>query len=406
MGESALATAISNNDERSALALLERAGRPDVMQVVECPWVFREPKRTMCPKRHPLFSGTAGIFGGFARGRSTRKFFLAAAAGILLIGASLAAIGEFGGAAAGIIAFALLGIGLATGANLLGTGLFRACGIAGRCRVGDQRCRRWSCSSISVWQCEVCGYSVCANCNIEKETGTVLHIAAHVGASTNVITRLLAIGGEELLDARGSSGKTARQIAMDRSHAAAVLEMDQWERAPTRLAYDAHAASNLIVGVEENLVPVMGFGPGVPPAKFEAMTILPEGVTLNSQTGELVAKLVFPVTECLATIRAHNDLGESVFSVVLSARRQTAPHGLTYAASVPPPSEFAIPPQSTGLCLVGIPLSIQAACEHQGTPPGVFTVDPPLPDGLSLDTQSGVISGKPCQPAARRCQPL
>ena len=130
--------------------------------------------------------------------------------------------------------------------------------------------------------------------------------------------------------------------------------------------------------------------------------VLPEGVVLHESTGVISAKLAHPVFKCAFKIRAYNDSGEVISPVVLSAKGQTAPSGLTYEASLPPPSVFSIPPQSTGLLVVGKHASIQTACGHRGTPPGVFTISPPLPDGLSLDPQSGEISGTPSRPAARR----
>jgi len=87
---------------------------------------------------------------------------------------------------------------------------------------------------VTVLRCKECSYSVCENCNIEKETGTLLHIAAYFGSSAAIITRLLAVGGQELLDANDGSGKTARQHASDRGHGALVEEIERWaaEEAP------------------------------------------------------------------------------------------------------------------------------------------------------------------------------
>ena len=53
--------------------------------------------------------------------------------------------------------------------------------------------------------------------------------------------------------------------------------------------------------------------------------VLPQGVTLDQSTGQLVSKLVFPVANCSFTIRAYNDTGEAVTSVVMSAKGQIPP---------------------------------------------------------------------------------
>ena len=80
---------------------------------------------------------------------------------------------------------------------------------------------------------------------------------------------------------------------------------------------------------------------------------------MDQSTGQLVSKLVFPVANCSFTIRAYNDTGEAVTSVVMSAKGQIPPRGLTYAASMSTACEFAVPPNSTGLYLVGDAVSIK-----------------------------------------------
>ena len=135
---------------------------------------------------------------------------------------------------------------------------------------------------------------------------------------------------------------------------------------------------------------------------LEKAPVLPQGLTLNPSTGELVAKLVFPVANCPFTIRAYNDTGESVCKVVLSAKGQIPPRGLTYAASMPTASEFAKPPQSTGLILVGDTVSMKPAYDDAGTPAGTFSIQPFLPSGLSLHAQTGVVSGTPASATARK----
>ena len=47
-----MATAIANNNEERALALLEGAGRQEVMAVVKCPW--RGKPKDQCPNQHRL----------------------------------------------------------------------------------------------------------------------------------------------------------------------------------------------------------------------------------------------------------------------------------------------------------------------------------------------------------------
>jgi hypothetical protein len=66
--------------------------------------------------------------------------------------------------------------------------------------------------------------------SVEKLTtvGTPLHVAALCNAPGGVIIRLLAIGGQELLDMKSSDGKTARELAAAKSHTDVLAEIDRW----------------------------------------------------------------------------------------------------------------------------------------------------------------------------------
>jgi DNA-binding beta-propeller fold protein YncE len=66
--------------------------------------------------------------------------------------------------------------------------------------------------------------------SVEKVTtvGTPLHVAALCPAHGGVVSRLLAIGGQELLDMKSSDGKTARELAAAKSHTDVVAEIDSW----------------------------------------------------------------------------------------------------------------------------------------------------------------------------------
>jgi DNA-binding beta-propeller fold protein YncE len=57
---------------------------------------------------------------------------------------------------------------------------------------------------------------------------TALHVAALCNARGGVVIRLLAIGGQELLDMKSSDGKTARELAAAKSHTDVVAEIDRW----------------------------------------------------------------------------------------------------------------------------------------------------------------------------------
>jgi hypothetical protein len=270
----ALATAISNKDNHRALALLERAEREEVLKKVECQW---GKQKQSCQNQHwgceglleevkfiilsfiiqyifaivaaalpaliaghvileildHFISGTeiefdfvlydwqfglfAFLLGSIFRQRHAhlKAFQAAALLGIIgatgLLGVVIGAYWE-----GGQIEFV---IGLIIGALI----------IAGEmCHAKAVGCRRWTFISGSFLRCKLCGYQVCTMCNMEKDNGTLLHLAAYHGSSAAIITRLLAVGGQDLLDAKDSSGKTARHLASERGQNAVVSDIDRW----------------------------------------------------------------------------------------------------------------------------------------------------------------------------------
>ena len=136
--------------------------------------------------------------------------------------------------------------------------------------------------------------------------------------------------------------------------------------------------------------------------KLKKAPVMPQGVELNETTGEITATPTSHVTNCVFTVRASNASGECAAVVTLSAHAQIVPAGLSYASVMPPASEFAKPPQSKGLLLVGDPLSMLPSFEHAGLPVASFSVEPALPAGLTLNVQTGEIHGTPSSLTARR----
>ena len=53
--------------------------------------------------------------------------------------------------------------------------------------------------------------------------------------------------------------------------------------------------------------------------------VLPQGVMLDEETGDVTAALAFPVANCTVTVRAFNDSGQRTAVIQLSAAGQIAP---------------------------------------------------------------------------------
>ena len=130
--------------------------------------------------------------------------------------------------------------------------------------------------------------------------------------------------------------------------------------------------------------------------------VMPQGFKLNETTGEITVIPEFPLTNCVFTVHTSNTSGECAAVLTLCAQGQIAPAGLTYASVVPAASEFANPPHSTGLLLLGDASSMEPSSHHRGLPAGNFNVTPPLPAGLTLNAQTGEILGTPSSATARR----
>jgi hypothetical protein len=129
--------------------------------------------------------------------------------------------------------------------------------------------------------------------------------------------------------------------------------------------------------------------------------VMPEGAELNESTGEIVATLALPVSNCEFTVRVFNNTGECSATVVLSATEQIPPSGLMYN-SIPAASEHANPPHSTGLVIIGDNASMMPTYAYIGSPPGNFSVRPDLPQGMKLNTQTGEIHGTASCATARQ----
>ena len=227
-----LARAIEGKDKQRVLAMLERAGRDEVLRMVQ----YRAVPFAQCPNKSCL-SVKRGHGAELVSGKSHGA--LCSAKGPRCeqsVGRWIAARGLLVVLVVGVVAV-YMGGGIAIQAALplqgdsgivplvwwaIG-GLFALGGCITAWSLIDQ-------SGQSVQCCKTCSWQICATCNLDadKVTGTILHVAAYQGASTAVIGRLLDVGGRELLGTRDSAGTMARQLARSQSRTDAVAEIDRW----------------------------------------------------------------------------------------------------------------------------------------------------------------------------------
>lgn len=113
-------------------------------------------------------------------------------------------------------------------------------------------------------------------------------------------------------------------------------------------------------------------------SRFSVAPPLPAGLSLNEATGEVTG--------------AFDAISDGSSHVVTAAGEDNATSTeLIFIVVVPPPSNLSYPMASLSYAL-GEPVSIEAELEGSDCR---FMVEPALPEGLTLDAESGCISGTP-----------
>jgi len=170
------------------------------------------------------------------------------------------------------------------------------------------------------------------------------------------------------------------------------------KQAPTNLSYDPTSRDNasspqvtrrprtpVDAGMPIKISPVAEFKPGYPGPIFSAKD-LPEGLFLDQTTG-VVTGMLTSAGEYSVTLRATNNKGQCSFQLELSVVHKPPGavkyEGLSCAKTGTVHSIFVANKKMTP----ALPTCTGANL--------TFTVDPELPAGLSLDSRSGEISGRP-----------
>lgn len=163
-----------------------------------------------------------------------------------------------------------------------------------------------------------------------------------------------------------------------------VLNITVLDDPPTALKYrKPKVVATVGVPIEANLPALQGGQPDV----YSSEQALPEGIVLDSVTGEISGTPNVPIDEANFTIVASNAQGEARADVVFIIK-QVAPNGLSFARS------------SMTVYYMGksIPPNIAS---WEGGPPTSFAVEPPLPEGLFVDNNTGILQGVPQEVAEK-----
>lgn len=115
--------------------------------------------------------------------------------------------------------------------------------------------------------------------------------------------------------------------------------------------------------------------------QFTINGTLPQGLSLDNDTGAIEGVPVALAEEATYMITASNEVGSTSSDI-------------TFSVIAPVPAEFSYPSASSTYA-VGEPMAIEP--QHEGWSEGSFDVLPDLPNGLVLDKDTGVIRGTPAE---------
>ena len=203
----------------------------------------------------------------------------------------------------------------------------------------------------------------------------------HINKRTGAITGVPAVSGSALAE----SVFRIKASNLKGSTDCSVTLQVETRAAPADLSYTT--GPSLVVGLPVNLAPALRFG--IPNTIFRALD-LPRGLELNSVTGVITGAARDTVAQCCFTITASNDYGGASCRVNLAILDQEAPTGLQYANL----SEDTV--YIVGESCMYIPVFYSI-----GRPASVFSMTPTAPQGITIDTATGTISGDPLQPMPR-----
>lgn len=177
---------------------------------------------------------------------------------------------------------------------------------------------------------------------------------------------------------KGGNGATGSSTGTPSG--AVVAVSPQAQNVPTGLAYSSASATYVAGAAIPANVPTFS---GAAPSSFSVSPALPAGLTLNASTGVISGTPSAPQAAMTYTVTASNGVGsvDASLTIAVSAT-EMAPGGLTYSIN---PANFG----------VGQAIPSETPSLGSGSQPVTYSVNPPLPTGLSLNPSTGVISGTP-----------
>jgi len=147
--------------------------------------------------------------------------------------------------------------------------------------------------------------------------------------------------------------------------------------APSNLVYSTPVSYSTGYAVTANTPTVSG----TTPMTFSVSPQLPAGLLLSGSTGVITGTPTTVTAAANYTVTATNSVGSTQATV-----------NITVVLGVPGPFTYSSDPN---LGYTGFPIATMTPTHTGGGPVSSYSVSPALPNGLSLNTTTGVISGTP-----------
>ena len=157
------------------------------------------------------------------------------------------------------------------------------------------------------------------------------------------------------------------------------IEVKDTAIAPENLGYPD---SSVVYVVNQPITPNAPITTGGEITQYSVSPALPSGLSLDAQTGVITGTPATVAAPAVYTVTGSNSVDSVQTQLSIKVGPQiVAPTSLTYSDLVP-------------VYIVGVPI-VYDEPQASGGEITQFSVSPPLPAGLSIDTQTGVISGLP-----------
>lgn len=151
---------------------------------------------------------------------------------------------------------------------------------------------------------------------------------------------------------------------------------------PSNLVYNSGKVAREPSNKTVSYIPTIKIGNGTKPLTFSILPELPPTLSIDSNTGVISGRTDFQESAIVYTITATNDYGTTSYQFEIITIFPIEPSNLEYNGGNPAVAKPSAQVSYAPSIIVG-----------NGFEPLVYTITPTLPSGISMNTETGVISG-------------